>query len=114
MNTGDADLATDVGRVALPNPIMTASGTSGHGTELDDYGELSALGAVVVKSVSVRPWAGNPAPRVHRVGEVARARAAGTDDRPGACGGEHLGSVGGRLRAGRRAAGRRVAARIGH
>jgi dihydroorotate dehydrogenase (NAD+) catalytic subunit len=57
-----------VGAVDLPNPIMTASGTSGHGTELADYGDLSALGAVVVKSVSVRPWPGNPAPRVHEVG----------------------------------------------
>ena len=68
MSTGTADLATQVGSVRLPNPIMTASGTSGHGTELADYGDLSALGAVVVKSLSVRPWAGNPAPRVHEVG----------------------------------------------
>ena len=63
-----SDVATVVGSVGLPNPIMTASGTSGHGTELADYGDLSALGAVVVKSVSVRPWDGNPAPRVHEVG----------------------------------------------
>jgi dihydroorotate dehydrogenase (NAD+) catalytic subunit len=63
-----ADVATRVGSVDLPNPIMTASGTSGHGTELADYGDLSALGAVVVKSLSVRAWAGNPAPRVHEVG----------------------------------------------
>jgi dihydroorotate dehydrogenase (NAD+) catalytic subunit len=62
------DLATVVGSVALPNPIMTASGTSGHGVELSDYGDLSELGAVVVKSVSIRPWDGNPAPRVHEVG----------------------------------------------
>ncbi len=47
---------------------MTASGTSGHGTELADYGDLSRLGAVVVKSLSVDPWPGNPAPRVHEVG----------------------------------------------
>ena len=63
-----SDVATVVGSVGLPNPIMTASGTSGHGTELADYGDLSRLGAVVVKSVSVRPWDGNPAPRVHEVG----------------------------------------------
>ena len=63
-----ADVTTEVGSVALPNPIMTASGTSGHGTELADYGDLSALGAVVVKSLCVQPWAGNPAPRVHEVG----------------------------------------------
>lgn len=61
-------LATRVGALELPNPIMTASGTSGHGTELTDYGDLSGLGAVVVKSLSVDPWAGNPAPRVHEVG----------------------------------------------
>jgi dihydroorotate dehydrogenase (NAD+) catalytic subunit len=54
--------------VALPNPIMTASGTSGHGTELADYGPLRELGAMVVKSLSVDPWPGNPAPRVHEVG----------------------------------------------
>jgi dihydroorotate dehydrogenase (NAD+) catalytic subunit len=47
---------------------MTASGTSGHGTELAAYGALSDLGAVVVKSLSVDPWPGNPAPRVHEVG----------------------------------------------
>ena len=68
MTGGRPDLAATVGSVSLPNPIMTASGTSGHGTELADYGDLGALGAVVVKSLSVRPWPGNPAPRVHEVG----------------------------------------------
>jgi len=68
MNAASTDIGTQVGSVDLPNPIMTASGTSGHGMELADYGDLSALGAVVVKSVSIRPWPGNPAPRVHEVG----------------------------------------------
>jgi dihydroorotate dehydrogenase (NAD+) catalytic subunit len=44
---------------------MTASGTAGYGTELAPYFDLSALGAVVVKSLSSEPWLGNPAPRVH-------------------------------------------------
>ena len=61
-------METRVGSVALPNPVMTASGTSGHGTELGDYGALGDLGAVVVKSLSVDPWRGNAAPRVHEVG----------------------------------------------
>ena len=60
------DLSTAVGTVALPNPIMTASGTAGHGAELADYMDLSGLGAVVVKSISADPWPGNPAPRVHQ------------------------------------------------
>jgi dihydroorotate dehydrogenase (NAD+) catalytic subunit len=68
MNPGAVDVATEVGAVGLPNPVMTASGTSGHGSELADYGDLSALGAVVVKSLAIYPWAGNPAPRVREVG----------------------------------------------
>lgn len=59
------DLRTSVGSVALPNPVLTASGTSGHGAELQAYFPLSSLGAVVVKSLSAGPWDGNPAPRVH-------------------------------------------------
>jgi dihydroorotate dehydrogenase (NAD+) catalytic subunit len=59
------DLRTEVGSLALPNPIMTASGTSGHGAELSAYIELGSLGAVVVKSLSAEPYPGNPAPRVH-------------------------------------------------
>lgn len=58
-------LATTVGTVALPAPVMTASGTAGHGTELAAYGALAALGAVVVKSLAAAPWPGNPAPRLH-------------------------------------------------
>jgi len=59
------DLSTAVGSVAFPNPVMTASGTAGHGTELGAYGALGGLGAVVVKSLSAEPWPGNAAPRVH-------------------------------------------------
>ena len=59
------DLTTRVGSLQLPNPVMTASGTAGHGTELAAHLDLSSLGAVVVKSLHFEPWAGNPAPRVH-------------------------------------------------
>lgn len=44
---------------------MTASGTAGHGAELGAYGSLADLGAVVVKSLSASPYAGNPPPRLH-------------------------------------------------
>jgi dihydroorotate dehydrogenase (NAD+) catalytic subunit len=57
-------MSTRVAGVELPNPVMTASGTSGYGAELGAYFDLSALGAVVVKSLSAEPWAGNPAPRL--------------------------------------------------
>ena len=57
--------AVQVGSITLPNPVMTASGTVGHGTELAAYCDLADLGAVVVKSLSAEAWPGNSAPRVH-------------------------------------------------
>ncbi|MGH9268542.1 MAG: dihydroorotate dehydrogenase, partial [Acidimicrobiales bacterium] len=60
------DLTARIGSVVLPNPVMTASGTAGHGDELGRQFALSDLGAVVVKSLSVEPWPGNPAPRLHQ------------------------------------------------
>ena len=59
------DLTARVGSVVLPNPVMTASGTAGHGAELAPYLDLGALGAVVVKSLHAEPWPGNPPLRVH-------------------------------------------------
>jgi dihydroorotate dehydrogenase (NAD+) catalytic subunit len=59
------DMAVTVGSVRLPNPVMTASGTAGHGAELAPYLDLGALGAVVVKSLHADPWPGNPPLRVH-------------------------------------------------
>jgi dihydroorotate dehydrogenase (NAD+) catalytic subunit len=58
------EMSAHVGPVVLPNPVMTAAGTAGYGLELAAYFDLSALGAVVVKSLSAKPWAGNPAPRL--------------------------------------------------
>lgn len=59
------ELPTTIGSVTLSNPVLTASGTAGFGSELDPYVDLSGLGAVVTKSISADPWPGNPAPRVH-------------------------------------------------
>lgn len=53
-----------VGSLQLRNPVMTASGTVGHSTELSRYVDLSRLGAVVVKSIAPFSWEGNPPPRL--------------------------------------------------
>ena len=58
-------MTATVGSITLPNPIMTASGTAGHGVELAPYGDLSRLGAFVAKSLAAYEWTGNPSPRVH-------------------------------------------------
>lgn len=59
------DLATRVGSVALPNPVMPASGTAGYGTELGAYVDLASLGGFVTKSLAHFAWDGNPALRTH-------------------------------------------------
>ena len=60
----DVDLTCGLGPLTLPNPIVTASGTYGHGDEVAKLGEPSRLGAVTAKSLSPYPWEGNPPPRV--------------------------------------------------
>lgn len=62
------DLRTKVGSVELPNPVMTASGTAGHGAEFQAFFDLADLGAHVVKSLAAYEWAGNPPPRLHPAG----------------------------------------------
>jgi dihydroorotate dehydrogenase (NAD+) catalytic subunit len=59
------DMTVQVGPVTLPNPVVTASGTYGHGDEVARLGDASAIGAVTAKSLSADPWAGKPAPRLH-------------------------------------------------
>lgn len=58
------DLVTALGPLRLPNPVVAASGTFGHGDELAEVCDPAALGAVTVKSLAAFAWPGNPAPRV--------------------------------------------------
>ncbi|MGN0159713.1 MAG: dihydroorotate dehydrogenase [Brotaphodocola sp.] len=53
--------------VELKNPVMTASGTFGSGSEYSEFVDLSRLGAVVTKGVANVPWPGNPTPRIAEV-----------------------------------------------
>lgn len=58
------DMSVNIAGVQLANPVMTASGTFGSGMEYKEFVDLSRLGAVVTKGVSLTPWPGNPTPRV--------------------------------------------------
>ncbi|GBE15002.1 dihydroorotate dehydrogenase B (NAD(+)), catalytic subunit [bacterium BMS3Abin14] len=59
------DTTVDLGRgLVMKNPVMTASGTFGYGEEASAYFDLSQLGAVVAKGISLLPMEGNPPPRV--------------------------------------------------
>jgi len=61
------DLSVRLGPLAMRNPIATASGCSGYGEELAEFYDLSRLGAVVTKSITLRPREGHPPPRLVEV-----------------------------------------------
>ena len=64
INQTHRNLSVEIGRLRLRNPVMTASGTFGYGEEYAPYVNLSRLGAIVVKGLSLKPRMGNPPPRI--------------------------------------------------
>jgi len=57
-------LEVKIAGLKFKNPVMTASGTFGYGAEFMPYMDLSKLGAIVVKGLSLYPRQGNPSPRI--------------------------------------------------
>ena len=58
------DMTVDLAGMTLPNPITTASGCAAAGRELGQFFDVSAIGAVVTKSIMVAPRSGRPTPRM--------------------------------------------------
>lgn len=56
--------AINLAGLSLRNPVMTASGTYGYGTEYSDFVDLSRLGGIVVKGTTLHARQGNPYPRM--------------------------------------------------
>lgn len=61
------NLAVNLGGLAMRNPVTTASGTFAAGMEYSDFVDVSALGAVTTKGVSLNGWEGNASPRIAEV-----------------------------------------------
>jgi dihydroorotate dehydrogenase (NAD+) catalytic subunit len=59
-----ADLRVDLGGIALRNPVLTASGTFGYGSEFAPFLDLRRLGGIVSKSLTLEPRSGNLPPRI--------------------------------------------------
>lgn len=59
-----ASLAVRIGSLVARNPIFSASGTFGHGLEMEGFCPTSSVGGLVSKTVTLRPRAGNPLPRL--------------------------------------------------
>lgn len=58
------DLKVNLGTIQLNNPVMTASGTFGYGTEYSDFMDISRIGGIVVKGTTLRDRQGNAYPRM--------------------------------------------------
>ena len=59
-----AAMAVNIAGMKMKNPVMTASGTFGCGEEYAYYVDLTRLGGIVVKGLSLKPRLGNPPPRI--------------------------------------------------
>lgn len=57
-------LRINIGNLELQNPVMTASGTFGYGTEYKDFVDLNRLGGILVKGTTLKPRQGNDYPRM--------------------------------------------------
>lgn len=53
-----------IGAMKLKNPVMSASGTFGYGSEFDDFIDVSLLGGIILKGTTMEPREGNPYPRM--------------------------------------------------
>ena len=60
-------LKTKIKDIEFNSPIIAASGTFGYGDEVEGFVDLSKIGAIVTKSITLEPRKGNPVPRIHEV-----------------------------------------------
>jgi dihydroorotate dehydrogenase (NAD+) catalytic subunit len=58
------NLGFSIGDLHFKNPVLTASGTFGYGSEFDDFLDVSTLGGIVLKGTTIEPREGNPYPRM--------------------------------------------------
>jgi len=58
------NLGVSIGNLKLKNPVLTASGTFGYGSEFDDFIDVSRLGGIILKGTTLEPREGNPYPRM--------------------------------------------------
>lgn len=54
----------NIDKLSLRNPVLTASGTFGYGSEFCDFVDLSRIGGIIVKGTTIRAREGNPYPRM--------------------------------------------------
>lgn len=58
------NLGISIRNLKFKNPVITASGTFGNGSEFDDFIDVSSLGGIILKGTTLEPREGNPYPRM--------------------------------------------------
>lgn len=58
------NVGVSIGGLKFKNPVITASGTFGYGSEFDDFIDISRLGGIILKGTTIEPREGNPYPRM--------------------------------------------------
>ena len=58
------NVGVSIGGLKFKNPVITASGTFGYGSEFDDFIDISKLGGIILKGTTLEPREGNPYPRM--------------------------------------------------
>ncbi|MFB3895176.1 MAG: dihydroorotate dehydrogenase [bacterium] len=58
------DISINLAGIKMQNPVMVASGTFGYGDEYAELMDINRLGALVTKTITIKPRAGNPPPRI--------------------------------------------------
>ena len=56
------NLAINIGKLHFKNPVLTASGTFGYGSEFDDFFDVNRLGGIILKGTTMEPREGNMYP----------------------------------------------------
>jgi dihydroorotate dehydrogenase (NAD+) catalytic subunit len=58
------NLGLNIGELHFKNPVLTASGTFGYGSEFEDFFDIGKLGGIILKGITLEPREGNPYPRM--------------------------------------------------
>jgi dihydroorotate dehydrogenase (NAD+) catalytic subunit len=58
------NLGLNIGNLYFRNPVLTASGTFGYGSEFDDFFNVDRLGGIILKGITLEPREGNAYPRM--------------------------------------------------
>ncbi len=59
-----ANLSVEICGVKFNNPVIAASGTYGFGREFNEIYDISQIGGISTKGMTLEPRAGNPVPRI--------------------------------------------------